>query len=232
MKPRQIQLPHAQSSQSGFTIIESLVALVVVAVLLAAVSPVIVLATATRLQARRVELATQSARAYIDGVKAKTIPDPPIDPTLSLTAASSTATRTLASAPSAYLLGNVSAPTSSSSLDCFTTNGNISTVCDSASSNTTPLFFIQAVRSAVVISGIVSDPDKGEGYHLGVRIYRADAFTGPGTPTASNPNTKAKQETFTGGLGNRYAPLVEMTTDIVRSQPSYSGLCQRLGGCQ
>ena len=224
MKLGKIQLPHPQSSQSGFTIIESLVALIVVALLLAAVSPVIVLATATRLQARRVELATQAARAYIDGVKAGTIPDAAVDPTLQLTAANSASPRTIAT-PGAYLLGSVNPPTSPSGLNCFTKSGNISTVCDSSTPNTTPLFYIQAVRGAVT----GSDPDKGQSYRLGVRIYRADAFPGA---IASNNGTKTTQATFTGGLGNRYAPLVEMTTDIVRSEPSYSGYCQRLGGCQ
>ncbi|NET33406.1 MAG: type II secretion system protein, partial [Cyanothece sp. SIO1E1] len=61
-------------SESGFTILESLVAILVVAILLIAVSPVLTLAVANRVQSRRVELATQAARAYIDGVKAGAIP--------------------------------------------------------------------------------------------------------------------------------------------------------------
>ena len=228
MKLGKIQLPHPQSSQSGFTIIESLVALIVVALLLAAVSPVIVLATATRLQARRVELATQAARAYIDGVKAGTIPDNTVID-VPLTAANSTSNRTIANQIDQYLLGSVNPPTGTSGLNCFTASGNISTSCDSSSPNTTPLFYIQAVRGAVTVAGVASDPDKGQSYRLGVRVYRKDAFPGA---VASNNGTKTTQKTFTGGLGNRYAPLVEMTTDIVRSEPSYSGYCQRLGGCQ
>ncbi|HAA33023.1 MAG TPA: hypothetical protein DCE56_41525, partial [Cyanobacteria bacterium UBA8553] len=73
-----------QSSQSGFTIIESLLALMVVAALLVAISPVLVLATANRVQAKRVELATNAAKAYIDGVRSGTIVPPPLNVTTPL----------------------------------------------------------------------------------------------------------------------------------------------------
>ncbi|MHC5822941.1 MAG: prepilin-type N-terminal cleavage/methylation domain-containing protein, partial [Nostoc sp.] len=64
------------SGESGFTIIESLVALLVVAILLTAIAPVIVLATATRVQSRRVELATQAAKTFIDGIRTGAITAP------------------------------------------------------------------------------------------------------------------------------------------------------------
>jgi len=47
-----------KQAQFGFTIVESLMAIVVVAILMTAISPVIILSVATRVQARRVELAT------------------------------------------------------------------------------------------------------------------------------------------------------------------------------
>jgi prepilin-type N-terminal cleavage/methylation domain-containing protein len=67
-KQRQQQnLP--QSRDSGYTIIESLVAMIVVSVLMIAIAPVMAFSVATRVQARRVELATQAARAYIDALR-------------------------------------------------------------------------------------------------------------------------------------------------------------------
>ena len=39
------------------------------------------------------------------------------------------------------------------------------------------------------------------------------------------------QSTFTGGVGQRTAPLVAMTTDINATVPQYSDLCARLTGC-
>ena len=64
------------SSNSGFTIIESLVAIIVVGILMTAIAPTIVLSVATRVQARRVEVATDAAQSYIDGVRSGTIEPP------------------------------------------------------------------------------------------------------------------------------------------------------------
>jgi prepilin-type N-terminal cleavage/methylation domain-containing protein len=72
-KQQQIIRP---SGESGFTIIESLVAIIVAAILLAAIAPVIILSAATRVQARRVEQATQATKSFIDGVKTKSIDAP------------------------------------------------------------------------------------------------------------------------------------------------------------
>ncbi|MFS0513230.1 hormogonium polysaccharide secretion pseudopilin HpsB [Nostoc sp. UIC 10607] len=214
MNIHQLQQSSSQSSQSGFTIIESLVAILVVSVLLVAIAPVLVMSTATRVQARRIELATGAAKAFIDAIKSKTISDPTI--TVTLTAST---TRNVSSSSSDYLLNGTLVPTASTGLYCFNKNGSLA-----SPSCTSDLFYIQAIRVAVTDS----DADKGQGYRLGVRVYRSDAEFG--TLTAGSSGQKAA--TFTGGLGDRKAPLVEMTTEIVRGQSSYSALCGRLGGCQ
>lgn len=90
------------NSEGGFTIIESLVAILVVSILLVAIAPVLSLSLATRVQSRRVELATQAARSYIDAVKTKKILAP-----------TSTGTNTL----TAY-----AAPTGTGTLTCTTAN--------------------------------------------------------------------------------------------------------------
>ncbi|MBW4615698.1 MAG: hormogonium polysaccharide secretion pseudopilin HpsB [Desmonostoc vinosum HA7617-LM4] len=212
MNSYQQQKSSVQSSQSGFTIVESLVAILVAAILLTAIAPVLVISTATRVQARRVELATEAAKAFIDAIKAKTVSDPAITVTL----AAST-TRTVSSSTSDYLLSSGSVPTASTGLYCFNKNGSLANPdC------TSDLFYIQAMRLAVT----GTDPDKGQGYRLGIRVYRSDAFIGAGSLTSGK-----KAATFTGGLGDRKTPVVEMTTEIVRGQPSYRALCDRLGGC-
>ncbi|MEG4201867.1 prepilin-type N-terminal cleavage/methylation domain-containing protein [Microcoleus sp. Pol12A5] len=58
-----------QSRDGGYTIIESLVAMIVVSVLMIAIAPVMAFSVATRVQARRIELATQAARTYIDALR-------------------------------------------------------------------------------------------------------------------------------------------------------------------
>jgi prepilin-type N-terminal cleavage/methylation domain-containing protein len=67
-----------KSRDGGYTIIESLVAMIVVSVLMIAIAPVMAFSVATRVQARRMELATQAARAYIDALRTGAIK--PSDP--------------------------------------------------------------------------------------------------------------------------------------------------------
>ena len=63
-------------NSSGYTLLESLMALVVVGILITSVAPMLALTTASRVQARRVDLATQAQRAYIDGVRGGALPIP------------------------------------------------------------------------------------------------------------------------------------------------------------
>jgi prepilin-type N-terminal cleavage/methylation domain-containing protein len=224
MKSYQRQYSHKQVDQAGFTIIESLVALVVVAILLAAIAPVLVLSTATRVQARRIELATQASKAFVNAIQAKTINDPIIDSTIKLNVANATNKRTVKDNSDKYLLNSVVVPDSSTknTLYCFNKDGKVQNPgC------TSDLFYIQAIRLAVD----PNDPDKGQGYRIAIRVYRSDAEFGSLTKTADNSGQSKTQSTFTGGLGSKRLPLVEMTTEIVRGQPSYAALCDRLGGC-
>ncbi|MEA5621600.1 hormogonium polysaccharide secretion pseudopilin HpsB [Nostoc sp. UHCC 0251] len=212
------------SGESGFTIIESLVALLVVAILLTAIAPVIVLATATRVQSRRVELATQAAKTYIDGIRTGAITPP--STVITLAAPTSAAPRRVSDvagtppvtgSPGDYLINttNMPVPTVATTLYCFK-NGSISN--PDCSSNTGNLFYIQASR-------IIQSTGVNDGYRLGIRVYRADADF----PLTASDGTKKTQTPFTGGLGSRKAPLIEMTTDIGNSTTSFQALCKRLG---
>ncbi|MGI2906113.1 hormogonium polysaccharide secretion pseudopilin HpsB [Tolypothrix sp. VBCCA 56010] len=212
---------YSKSRQKGFTIIESLVAIVVVSVLLAAIAPVIVLSVATRVQARRVEFATQAAKSYIDGVRTKQI-EPP-------------------SAPSDSLLKDFPAPTNPGSLNCAansycTTTGTTSTGTPPSPTN---LYCIDLdgdntcknSSTTDMVVQVFRNKTSATGYALGVRVYRANAFKSGITFKASRDSVK-QQQTFTGGtgLGNQQAPLVEMSTDITDTVPSYGDLCNRLQG--
>ena len=207
------------ADESGFTIIESLVAIVVVAILLAAIAPAIIISTATRVQSRRVELATQATKTFIDGIRTGAISTLPTAITPVLDVPSTTLRRNLVDRPSDYLINTTTKmplPTASTGLYCFNTNGSI------ANPNcTSDLFYIQARR-------IVQSTGVNDGYRLGIRIYRADVDFSK-TLKASTDSTKTTQKTFTGGLGDRQAPLIEITTDIGNSTTTFQALCQRLG---
>ncbi|HCQ22590.1 MAG: hypothetical protein AN481_06875 [Aphanizomenon flos-aquae LD13] len=114
-----MQLPqkHNINKDAGFTIMESLIAMVVVSSLMLAISPVLILSASTRVQSRRVELSAQIARSFIDGVRSGRIRSP--NTTTILTA-----------------------PTSPTGLYCVQSDGTI--LPPDCSSNQNNLFYIQA----------------------------------------------------------------------------------------
>ncbi|MHC5615222.1 MAG: hormogonium polysaccharide secretion pseudopilin HpsB [Nostoc sp.] len=213
------------SGESGFTIIESLVAIIVVAILLAAIAPTIVIATATRVQSKRVELATQAVRTFIDGVKTGAVTTPATTITL---LQSTDATRSLAdNLLTTGATGNMPVPTAPTSLYCVIKDAN-NNLTISPPTCTSNLFYIQAVK----IIGAGSTPIDSttglpiDGYGLGIRVYRSDIdFT---NAKASNSSQNNRQNTFSGTLGNSQFPLVEMTTVIGSKNTSFNALCQRL----
>jgi len=215
---RQLKQKSTLSSQGGFTILESLIAIVVVAILLSAIAPVIVLSVATRVQARRVELGTQAARAYIDGLRSGSIAPPP-PATVTLSADPTTFTNYAAPTPSALTCGNNDYCTTPVGLYCF--DGNADNVCQNNKPND---LIIQAVRYNS------TSVDATRGYLLGVRVYRADAFRDTNTILRSDTSARRAQQTFRGTLGQRKAPIIELTTEV-KASASYDNFCQRLGGC-
>jgi len=63
------QSVHARPAEQGLTIIECLVAIVVIALTVVAITPPIMLATASRIQSRKIEKANQIAQGEIDRVR-------------------------------------------------------------------------------------------------------------------------------------------------------------------
>ncbi|MBD2301423.1 hormogonium polysaccharide secretion pseudopilin HpsB [Nostoc sp. FACHB-190] len=220
MKSHQLLRLFTYSDESGFTIIESLVALLVAAILLTAIAPVLVMSTATRLQSRRVELATQAAKTYIDGVQARTI-DPPAE--TNTTPSGVPTAGSLTCDANKYCIVPA---TPANNLFCI--DGNTDGKCTSDNSRD---FVIQAFRYNKATT------DATAGYQLEIRVYRADGFRDSSELKRNAPKDpkdtpqKVTQKTFAEGLGDRKAPLLEITTDIVTGQPSYNNLCLRMGGC-
>jgi prepilin-type N-terminal cleavage/methylation domain-containing protein len=203
IKQRQQQnLP--QSRDGGYTIIESLVAMVVVSVLMIAIAPVMAYSVATRVQARRVELATQAARAYIDALRTGALRPPGSTPA-SLPGFPTPDAAVPPAAPAA--------PTNRNQLYCGKPN------CTGTGSSQE--FLVQGLR-------LPSPPGTNPtdtGYSLTVRVYRADA-TGPFVPE--------QQSVANSGLGNPNAPLTVMKTEIPPTTrggaSAYRSLCTRLQG--
>ena len=147
MTKRQQQQNLSQSPDGGYTIIESLVAMIVVSVLMIAIAPVMAFSVATRVQARRVELATQAATAYINALRVGAI---------------ERSTKGFPAAASAAL----PAPTAPTDLYCVDLDGNQN--CEGSKE-----FYVQGLWLNPTNP---TDPTT-TGYELTVRVYRADGFT-------------------------------------------------------
>lgn len=209
-----------ESDQSGYTIIESLVAMIVVAVLMSAVAPVIALSVGTRVQARRVELATQAAKSYIDWVKSDPANNAPSVIAGELKDAPAPNSGSLACNGNQYC----TTPTPAMYNDLFCVNGDDTPGC---STDSLTDMVVQGMR-------FQNSLDASLGYALGVRVYRADAFQetnlcGPSleNPTASCP-TRTQQSTVTNAIGNRKLPVLQLTTEISPTQSSFQNLCNRI----
>lgn len=206
------------SNQSGFTIMEALVAVLVVGILLTAIAPVIVLSVATRVQARRVELASDAAKSYIDGVSSGTIAPP------ALPSGNSSSPQELKNynAPSTGTLNctaNNYCSSPANNLYCIDGDGS---GCSNTSSKD---LIIQAFRYNK------DSTDAEDGYSLGLRVYRADAFNNNKVQAlkASKDTGYKQQKSFTGGTGLTpiQTPLIEITTDI-SEKSGFDDFCARL----
>ena len=243
MIPKQ-KLPSLASTQSGFTLIECLLAIVIVGVLLVAVAPALVLSAATRVQARRVETATQAAQTYIDNLRAGKILPPPYGVVLK---------QDQTNWFNKNLLDGYAAPQGVSNWSCQLvplTVGNTPSAenfyCKDAANKpelycvdldrdagcTKGDYLVQGFRSFLPSSSNANLPDPSDdgsrGYMLGIRVYRADAMTING-PLQTTVGRGKRVATHTGGVGDRTAPFVEMTTEIRTDKTTYDSLKQRLG---
>ena len=200
----------SQPRDGGYTIIESLVAMIVVSVLMIAIAPVMAFSVATRVQARRTELATQAARAYIDALRPRTTGDAVIKPGGSIKGF-----------PIIFNTGDlVDAPTpkDSTTLYCVDMDGG-----DCAPSSNKDFYVQGAWKNQNVTTG---DPTS-KGYQLLVRVYRADSFA-PGVVLKA-PKDEPKQSVVGSGLGDKTMPVVEMSTEIpATGTPSRQSISDRL----
>ncbi|MEG4014332.1 MULTISPECIES: hormogonium polysaccharide secretion pseudopilin HpsB [unclassified Microcoleus] len=208
-KRQQPQSLH-KSQEGGYTIIESLVAMIVVSVLMIAIAPVMAFSVATRVQAKRIEMATQAAKTYIEVLRSGSLKQG--GPIPGFPAPSTTNNN----------LEKTLAPTDINALYCIDKDSDQKCTADSNQ---------DLVVQGYYYNSSATDPVK-TGYNLIVRVYRANSFaSGVGALKTQN-DLQAQQGTTTAGLGNLNAPLVEMRTEIGASdrQGAYNNFCDRLVG--
>lgn len=218
------------SNQSGFSLLEALMAILVVSILMTAILPMIILSTATRVQSRRVDLATQAARGYIDGVRSGTINI--IDP-IPAFPATFINDNNVDSARNQYFQ-NVAAPSSVNIADLngiqgikVDTNGNSFNVTDPQD------LVIQPMRTGGTDLAT-------QGFYMQVRVYRADAFTQDAAGNLNGIQAGLTLQTGNGDTcpngrgivtstgGGKNCPLVVMKVDINPSTSTMNQIKNRL----
>jgi prepilin-type N-terminal cleavage/methylation domain-containing protein len=158
-------IKYSHSTQAGFSLLESLMAVVVVSILMTAMLPMVVLTTASRVQARRVDLATQAARSYTDGVRSGVVDIITAPPTLSVYPFIDAG-----KANRNQYFTDVAAPSSSNVANLFKIPGvRIDTNGNGFSFDDPQDLVIQPMRSGGTDLAT-------QGFYMGVRVYRAEAF--------------------------------------------------------
>ncbi|MDY7004121.1 MAG: hormogonium polysaccharide secretion pseudopilin HpsB [Cyanobacteriota bacterium] len=202
---KSIKMPKPQSSESGYTIMEGLVAMIMVATLMSAIAPVIAISVGTRVQARRIELAAQAARSYIDGVRAGSIPAPEIVANNSI--------------------GNIDGPANLECPDPPNPNEYCTTTV-SADGINVRLYCVDGgdggdctglTDMVVYGAGFHGDSiDAADGYELFVRVYRGSGVEGV---TLSNEtiSTSVSNTGLATRSGNTEKPLFTTKTEIAPS---------------
>ncbi|MBW4519857.1 MAG: hypothetical protein KME16_09185 [Scytolyngbya sp. HA4215-MV1] len=211
---------------SGFTLLETLMAIVAVSVVLIAITPPIVMVAASRVQTRRAEQALQVAQAEIDAVR--TIVERGVYSTAELPA------------DIGANINNVAAPNSVSTL-----LKSINTSCNSYTGttiNSTTLlpvditgdcrsdFLVQIFRT----TGPAGASTPTTGFKIGVRVY-ADI---PNLrQNLGNLQTTQATLKFTRGLGQQNArPMAVLYSTLIRSDTNnslrdYGTVCSTPGAC-
>ena len=209
---KQRPLNQRSPSQQGYTILEGLMAVIVVSVMLLAIGPVIAFSVGTRVQAKRVELATQAGKSYIDWVKAASDPNAIKERAPKQTAITAPAT------------GDLTSDCTSKDGYCTTTDKKLYCVNLDETAGCQTNSPVDMVVQPLITNGDATNPQKG--YQMTVRVYRANSFA-PGV-TLQSP-TKSDSLT-TNALGNRGLPLVMMKTEVLPSDATFENLRDRLQG--
>lgn len=212
-KRQQPQSLH-KSQEAGYTIIESLVAMIVVSVLMMAIAPVMAFSVATRVQAKRIEMATQAATTYIEALRSEALKQG----TKGFPAPSTTGKE----------LEKTDAPANINALYCIDKDGDQDCTAGSNQDLVVQGYYYNNLPPT-------TNPAK-TGYSLIVRVYRANSFASGVGALKTQEDLQAQQGISSAGLGNLRAPLVEMRTEIGATDRAgaYDNFCDRLGatGCK
>lgn len=211
-----LKLSQGKNSEQGISLLECLMAIVVISVVIASFTPPIFLAVATRVQNRRAEQAIQLAQGEVDKVRRivevgnyRDTDLPPVG--------SSNVRQQGAPGDSRRLEIQRNPP------ELFPSSASSSAAID-VNGDTRPDFYVQTYRSPGVQYSSPSNPDSNRtvAFCLGVRVYSASAIRDNFGTLESPPQRLASLQMTTAQGSQRRRPLAAMYTSVVRSDKDYS----------
>ncbi|HAN46323.1 MAG TPA: hypothetical protein DCQ32_07195 [Cyanobacteria bacterium UBA8156] len=255
-----------RAPDAGFSLVESLLAVVVTGIIFVALATAAAISVGVRVQARRIDLANQAARSYIDGVRSGIIDTADFPPALRFTLTTTGGFSGVAPITAAQLNDsdwfNPTPPPGTGAVRGIRvdTNGN------GFSFNDPNDLILQPMRSSFVVAPgspatleaatFPKSPTElinarraleRQGFALAVRVYRADAFGGPGGPILTTANTAGTvlrnndppcnrftnftstgNISFQGALPDRRCPLVTHSSQVFLSTGNFRDLQQNL----
>ena len=196
-----------RANDSGLTLLEGLVAIVIIATTSAVMTPMVVLSVGTRVQSQRAEQAFQLAQAEVDRIKV--IVERGGNYTLNI-AKTAPAVVSQADFDDKALVPPPTTIDNAAYATIITAARGISTDDDPA-----PEYAVQIFRT----EGIERSPNRPVAFDLGVRVYRADVVNG------GPLEVEQARLAITSGEGQSGSrPLATIYTSIVQSDGEQS-LC-------
>lgn len=226
LKTMKYKITKNANPEAGFSLLESLVAAAVVGILIVSIAPMVALSTSARINARRIDQATQAGRSYVDAVRGGVInvtkfPDNMVLPPIA--SSQNAQGQYVFENPDNPSLG-IAAPTAALlNLDIETATTPVRGIKIDADGNGFNVgdpqdLVIQPMRSGPLGSSATAETDlQRQGFWLAVRVYRADAFTGTNTLKTGTETECAKSKTPFASTASVVCPLVTLRSQILPS---------------
>jgi prepilin-type N-terminal cleavage/methylation domain-containing protein len=240
LAPRLAWLLLRPARRSGFTLIESLVAIIIVAIVVIGIIPPVFYATATRVQNRRAEQAAQLAQTEIDKVRAA------VEQHASYTANGvqdlppfiGADIHVATNVPAPDLKGTAATKVRSVNGTCQNDDGKALAsvnqyiaVDTDGGDNCKPEFFVQIFRSNDIVQSGALPGTPPDGFFIGVRVYSAVAANTSQADLNKPENLRAAPLRGGQGLGfQAQRPMAVLYSSVVRSDRAvdvYKLLCTK-----
>ncbi|EAW35924.1 hormogonium polysaccharide secretion pseudopilin HpsB [Lyngbya sp. PCC 8106] len=215
-----------QSEEAGYALIESLIAIVVVAILMTAVTPMIVFSMGARMQAKRIQLATQASQSYLADLKANPKENDGLAPSTEEDIANIGDLTGDCEDSDGYCSYQADKPETGRTLYCV--NFDEEEGCQKSSMVDMVVWPIREVALDTDNNPIATDL----GYNLSLRVYRANSFA---DDVGALKQDGEVDSSVAQALGNRTLPLFQTATFISPSASAdrslYNSYCERTNGC-